>query len=170
MLTSRQFLSNTDPVIAKSMTWISLQLQHERTGAQSKRFFCALSSMVGCAGATSVAPVLVPGKANLKQPATILISLKHVGGSRTQHEHTIMALVHPYPVDEVITPVDRALSVILMLQVAAEHSDYFQIQGETAQQLLSIVEDELRKSMAANDGYQRDWITVHLDVEEGDLS
>lgn len=83
--------ANNVSIAAKSASRVRILSKHERNGAHLKRFFCAYRfSMVGCAGATSVAPVLVPGNANLAQPATLLLRINH-GGSSETHENIIMS-------------------------------------------------------------------------------
>lgn len=153
MLTNPTVLSNTNPVIAKSMTGTGISLKHGRIGAHSMRFFYANSSMVGCVGAFRDAQLLVHCHASLMQPATNLTGING-DGFLTKHEYTIMALINPYPVDEVITPVDRALSVISLLQISSEHQQ-LNIQGVTAQNLLWVVQNELEAAQQANDSWSR---------------
>lgn len=84
-------LTYANPIAAQSASRFRILSEQERSGAQLKRFFCAHTfSMVGCVGAASVAPALLPGNANPAQPATLLLRINH-GGSSQQQEIIIMS-------------------------------------------------------------------------------
>lgn len=78
-------LTYANPITAKSVVRFRILSKQERTSAHLKRFFCAcLFSMVGCVGASSDAPALLPGNANPAQPATLLLRINHGGSSQQQ--------------------------------------------------------------------------------------
>ncbi|WP_157581072.1 hypothetical protein [Spongiibacter tropicus] len=79
----------TIPVAAKSAAGIGVPIRARAQWRSSEALFLCPQFMAGVMGATSVAPVLLPGNANPVTPATLLIGVNG-GGSLTQQEATAM--------------------------------------------------------------------------------
>ena len=98
-----------------------------------------------------VSAVGVRRSVNPLYAVTILISSKWCRFGLNQNENTNM--IPDFPVDDVSLRVNRALAITRLLQVSAEYSDLFQIQGEDAQQVLWVVEQALLEAQASIDAW-----------------
>lgn len=153
-------LFNNQTIAAKSAIWFGDQLEERNNGAQAPSnllgaFFTPEGFLYGGVhGETFGSAGFAVGVRRFANPVyavTIFFGEKWCRFGLNQNENTNM--IPDFPVDDVSLRVNRALSITRLLQVSAEYSDLFQIQGEDAQQVLWVIEQALLEAQASIDAW-----------------
>ncbi len=162
VLTNLSVLSDTNRALAESSA--GFDRPNGYTGAQAPRnllsgVFSRLetSSLMTCIGKSSdlpVKPCVVRRSVNPMRVVTNSIDSEWCRLVLNQNQDNTMLKV-PYPVDEVMTPVDRALSLVLLLQTALEWADEHPEHPHIISNVLWTIESELRAAVAANDEWSQ---------------